>query len=154
MSIDRRRTSGYVPLRDAINQLFEGSFITPQTMGGTTAFPPTDLYLTEDDVVIEMAVPGINPDDVNISVTGQKAQLFADEIWRGRFQRSFQLPIQVDAGKAEASYENGVLSLSLPKSEATKPRKIQVRAQHSSGQNDGQGTIETEKVSIAGGQPS
>jgi HSP20 family protein len=50
------------------------------------------------------------------------------EIVSGRFERSFTLPIEVNAGAADASYEHGILTLTLPKSEATKPRKIQVRS--------------------------
>ena len=141
MAMDRRRRGGgYLPLRDAIDQLFEGSFTTPQLLGAQGGFPPVDLYVTDDDVVLEMAVPGATSDDINISVTGdtvsvsgevrspqqQRGHAYLDEIWRGRFQRSFTLPIQVDADKAEATFENGLLELRLPKSEATRPRKIQV----------------------------
>ncbi|MBV9282839.1 MAG: Hsp20/alpha crystallin family protein [Chloroflexi bacterium] len=144
MAIDRggRRSEGYLPLRDAMQRLFEGSVITPGFFAGQGGFPPVDAYLTEDDFVVELAVPGANPDDINISVTGdtvtltgevkhthrdQRGQLFLDEIPRGRFQRSFSLPIQTDPDKAEASFNNGILVLRLPKSEATKPRKIQVK---------------------------
>jgi HSP20 family protein len=161
-------TGSYVPLRDAIDQLFEGSFITPQLMAGHQAFPPVDVHLTEDDLVLEMAVPGAQPDDINISVTGetvtvtgeikreqhgQKGQQLAEEIWRGRFQRSFQVPIQVDANKAEASFENGILTLMLPKSEANKPRKIQIRQSSGSsgGKGGGQKTIKSESVSVSDG---
>lgn len=161
MSIDRRRYSGgYVPLRDAIGQLFEGSFITPSSLGGMGTFPSADMHVTDDDVIVHMAIPGANPNDINISVTGEtvtisgevkneqhnkKGQPFFEEIWRGRFQRSFQLPIQVDANKADASFTNGVLTLTLPKSEATKPRKIQVKA--------GQQPIEGQSQQVSGGQP-
>jgi HSP20 family protein len=172
MAMDRRRYStGYMPLRDAIDQLFEGSFITPQTLATGGNFPPVDMHLTEDDVVIDVAVPGINPDDVNISVTGdtvtisgevkreqpnQKHQHVLDEIWRGRFQRSFQMPIQVDANKADASFQHGVLTLRLPKAEATKPRKIQVRQQQATIQQaegrSAESGHETEKIPVQGGQ--
>lgn len=153
MSIDRRRSAGYVPLREAMNQLFEGSFISPHSMelSGGGAYPQADLFMTEDDVVLKLSAPGANPDGINISVTGDtvtvsgevkkdhgpKGQLLYEEIWHGRFQRSFQLPIQVDANKADATFDNGVLVLTLPKSEATKPRKIQVRGQHTIDQSSG-----------------
>jgi HSP20 family protein len=154
MSIDRRRVSGgYVPLRDAINQLFEGSFITPHMMAGSGNFPPVDMYLTENEAIIEMAAPGVNPNDLNISVTGdtltvsgevkrsshsQKNQPYHEEIWRGRFQRSFQLPFPADPNKAEATFDNGVLTLVVPKTEAARPRKIQVQQRGSSAVNAGQ----------------
>jgi HSP20 family protein len=147
-----------LPLRDAIDRLMEGSVIAPGTFG-SGGFPPTDIYLTDDAVVVEMSIPGVNPDDLNISVTGdtvaisgevrhqhegQKGQPVLSEIWRGKFQRSFTVPVEVDAGKADASYENGLLTLTLPKSEATKPRKIQVK----SGGTAGSGSGQTEKETI------
>lgn len=145
MSMERRRRApGYLPLRDAIDQLFEGSFITPQVFSGQAGNTPVDLYVTDEDVVVDMAIPGANPDDINISVTGDtvtvsgeikrqepRGQAYLQEIWEGRFQRSFTLPTQVDANGADASFHNGILRLRLPKSEATKPRKIQVRQQQS-----------------------
>lgn len=143
MGIDRRYITGtYLPLRDAIDRLMEGSVIAPGTFG-SGGFPPTDIYVTDEAVVVEMSIPGVNPDELNISVTGdtvaisgevthqhrgQKGQAMLSEIWRGKFQRSFTVPVEVDAGKADASYENGLLILTLPKSEATKPRKIQVKS--------------------------
>jgi HSP20 family protein len=165
MAIDRRRFgTGYLPLREAIDQLFEGSFITPGSLTGQSTFPPVDMHISDDDVVVEMAIPGVNPDDINISVTGetvtvsgevtrkersQKGQPYYEEIWRGRFQRSFQMPIQIDANKAEATFHNGVLTLRLPKSEATKPKKIEVRAQAPAiDQPSGSSDVQSEKVSV------
>jgi HSP20 family protein len=156
MAMDRRRIrAGYVPLRDAIDQLFEGSFITPGSFSGQSGHPAVDLYVSDDDVVLEMALPGADPDDINVSVTGdtvtlsgevkrlqrrEKSQSFLDEIWEGKFQRSFQLPVRVDANAADASYNNGILVLRLPKSEATKPRKIQVKQQQSAISGESVGT--------------
>ncbi len=171
MSIDRRRyESGNLPLRAAMERLFEGSVINPHTLyeeqAGSGGFPPADLFVTENDVVICLAVPGAGPDDLNVSLTGDavsiggrvqhqhqqvqaegeqhqgrmQRQTYFQEIWSGTFQRSFTLPVQVDAGKAEASFEHGILTLTLPKSEATKPRKIQVQSRHGSASsisNDG-----------------
>lgn len=141
MALDRRYSGGY-PLRDAIDRLFEGSVISPQSFG-QGGFPPADLYTTDEDVIVEMAIPGASPSDIQVSVTGdtvsvagevqhqrhhqQGQQPFIEEMWRGRFQRVFTLPMQVDAGKAQANFQDGILTLTLPKSEATKPRKIQVQ---------------------------
>jgi HSP20 family protein len=164
MGIDRRYITGtYLPLRDAIDRLMEGSVIAPGTLGGG-GFPPTDIFLTEDAVIVEMSLPGVNPDDLNISVTGdtvsisgevkhqhegQKGQAVLSEVWRGKFQRSFTVPVEVDAGKADASYENGLLILSLPKSEATKPRKIQVKSGGMSQSGSGQiGSQQTQRETV------
>lgn len=148
-----------MPLRDAFDQLFETSFIMPGGLTAQGGFPPVDMQVTEDDVVVKMAVPGATPDDINISVTGdtvvvsgevrreqreQKAQTHFEEIWYGSFQRAFALPVQVDANKAGASFENGMLTLTLPKAEATKPRKIQVKTQ--------QQTIQGESSSSSAGK--
>jgi HSP20 family protein len=170
-----------MPLRDAMDQLFAQSYITPTTFAG--GFPPADLYTTDNEVVLEMAVPGANPDDINVSVTGdtvtvsgeirhehrqapqqsqgggqeqaRRRQHVVDEIWRGQFQRSFTLPIEVDANKADASFQNGILTISMPKSEASKPRKIQVRPGRSTitGESS-QGGVQKETVQVQSGEGS
>src|SRR5947209_10210513 len=156
MSLDRRRMGGYMSLRDAIDQLFEDSVISPGRPGGSGNYPHVDMHINDEDVSIAMAIPGARPEDIDISVTGdvvtvsgeihkekrsEKTQPYVEEIWRGRFQRSFQLPVAVDPNKAEANFEHGMLKLVLPKSEATKPRKIQVRGEQttieSRGSSDG-----------------
>lgn len=158
MAIDRGRTrTDYLPLREVMNHLFEGSFISPQQFGGGLAFPPVDLSVTDDEVVAEMAVPGCNPDDLNVSVTGdtltvggetnrtqnaEKRQTYVQEMWHGTFQRSFTLPTRIDADKIDASYRDGVLTLHLPKADAAKPRKIQIGRQTDGGTGAGRPTIE------------
>jgi HSP20 family protein len=164
MSIDRRRMSGeYLPLRDAMERLFAGSIIAPQSFGGEGTFPPADVYVTDEEVMVELAVPGVKQEDLSISVTGdtvtlsgevqrggerEKGQAFLQEIWQGKFQRSFRLPLQVDADNATASMEDGILSLHLPKSEATRPRKIQIGGQGGSNQaaHTIEGQVERETV--------
>jgi HSP20 family protein len=185
MSMDRSRlTREYMPLRMALDRLFEGSVITPQVFDAeSNAFPPADLHITDDDVIVHIAVPGANPDDINISVTGERVDVRGEirhpqtsgteqqgtgqresqasgsrtgqsrplfrEIWQGTFERSFTLPIRVDAGKASASYEHGILTLTLPKSEATKPRRIQVQAGGQRGSSSDQsGSTETEVIPV------
>jgi HSP20 family protein len=156
MSIDRRRQSpNYFPLRDAIDRLFESSFIAPQGFSGEMGMPSASVRTTDDDVVVELAVPGAKPDDIHISVTGetvsitgeikreqhdQRGQTYIDEMYQGQFQRSFTLPFPVDADKANAGFENGILKLTLPKSEAAKPRRIQVNQQSAIRGSSGQQT--------------
>ncbi|GAC1511038.1 MAG: Hsp20/alpha crystallin family protein [Chloroflexota bacterium] len=145
MGMEQRRMIGeYLPLRDVMERLFEGSVITPQVFGGQSTFPPVDLFVTDDDVIVEVAVPAVKQDDLSISVTGEtvtisgevkrdthgdKGHAYAQEIFQGKFQRAFRLPIQIDADKAGATYEHGLLTLRLPKAEATKPHKIQIGKQ-------------------------
>lgn len=138
MAIERRMLGSYLPLREAMDRLFDGSFIVPT---GPSAFPPANLRVTDNDVIVEMAVPGVKAEDLTLSITGdtvtvsgetkrenreKRGQTYVEEITEGSFQRSFGLPVQVDADKAQASYENGMLTLTLPKAASVKPRTILV----------------------------
>jgi HSP20 family protein len=129
-------------MRRTMDALFDegrtrSSWLTP----GIESYFPVDLYETKDEVVVEAALPGVKPEDIDISVTGQtvtvkgeskdehesKAQNFyRHERRHGTFVRQFQLPTEVDSDKAQASFEHGVLELRLPKSEAMKPKSIKV----------------------------
>lgn len=132
-------------LREAMNRLFEESFVRPTSFfaplaEGTLA---VDMYETPDEVVVKAAVPGIKPQDLNISVTGDvltikgetkqeekvdKANYIYQERRYGTFARSITLPTSVNADKAEAIFEHGVLTLKLPKVEEVKPKVITVKA--------------------------
>jgi HSP20 family protein len=166
MAIEHRRVIGeHLPLRDVMERLFEGSFVSPQSVVGQGTFPPVDLFMTDDDVIVKLAAPGARQDDFSISVSGdtvtvmgevklephaEKGHAYIQEIWQGKFQRSFRLPIQVDAEKAEASFEHGILTLHLPKAESTKLRKIPIGKQPAvSGQKEQalEGHVQKERVS-------
>jgi HSP20 family protein len=132
-------------LREAMNRLFEESFVRPTSFfaplaEGTLA---VDMYETPDEVVVKAAVPGIKPQDLNISVTGDvltikgetkqeekldKANYIYQERRYGTFARTITLPTSVNADKAEATFEHGVLTLKLPKVEEVKPKVITVKA--------------------------
>jgi HSP20 family protein len=158
----------YLPLREMMDRLFEGNFIIPT---GQQTFPPANLRVTDNDVIVEMAVPGVKAEDFTISVTGdtvtvtgetkrenheQRGQTYVEEVIEGSFQRSFGLPVQVDADKAQASYENGMLTLTLPKAASVKPRTIPV-TQPSMGQKQepsSEGDMQQEAVPAATGSAS
>jgi HSP20 family protein len=132
-------------LRRAMDRFFDEPFsrsFSGTSEGGSTLFP-LDLYETNDDVVVEASLPGIKPEDIDISVTGQvltlkgeskeeheeKAQNFyRHERGHGTYVRQISLPTEVDADKAHASFEHGVLHLNLPKAESMKPKTIKVEA--------------------------
>lgn len=134
-----------VSLREAMDRLFEESFVRPwsgQLMPTDGATLAVDMYETDDDVIVETALPGIDPDDVEVSVSRDvltirgetKAEEDVEEedyIYRerryGAYARSLTLPVAVEADQAEAEYENGMLTLSLPKVEEAKPKAIQVK---------------------------
>lgn len=103
--------------------------------------PPADAWENDDAVTIELALPGVEPSQVEVSyekdlltVTGTIEPRPEDRQWvlreraRGPFQRQFTLRSPVEADRADAHFVNGVLTLTLPKSEAVKPRKIAVQA--------------------------
>lgn len=137
-----------VSLRSAMDRLFEDSFVNPLTWrsisgGGGAISPAIDVLETENELVVTAALPGIKPDDVDITITGQtltlRGEFKADEeakreqyIYRerrfGSFSRSLQLPMRVQGDQAEATFTDGVLELVIPKSEEVKPRQIKVNA--------------------------
>jgi HSP20 family protein len=102
-----------------------------------------DMYETDEAVVVKSAIPGIDPDDLNISITGDtltiKGETKAEEkieeenyICRercyGAFSRSMTVPVPIVADEAEADFENGILTLTLPKAEEVKPKAIEIKA--------------------------
>jgi HSP20 family protein len=141
-SIQRWNPSGALSLRDAMNRLMEDSFVwgLPGWNGGTrTAQLPLDAYVTDDEIVVQVAVPGVSPDDVEITFEGNtltvkgevagyeedRNYLFAER-FHGQFSRTLRIDIPVDADKIEAAFDNGLLTVTLPKAEAVKPRAIKV----------------------------
>jgi len=133
-------------LRQTMDRLFDET--RPWRFGGygdggaDGGYFPLDVYETNDDVVVEASLPGVKPDDIDISVTGQlltlkgesreeheeKAQSFyRHERRHGSFIRQISLPTEVESEKAAADFDNGVLRLRLPKAEAMKPKTIKVQ---------------------------
>lgn len=101
-----------------------------------------DVYQTDDDIVIKSTIAGVKPEDLDVNINndmvtirGERKQdeeidsenYYYQECYWGPFSRSVILPIEIITEKAEASMKNGILTLRLPKADATKSRKIQVR---------------------------
>ena len=102
-----------------------------------------DMYQTANDVVVKAALPGVKPEEVDISITGdtltikgehkeekevKQEDYFHKERSYGTFSRSLLIPVQIKADKAEAVFENGILTLNLPKAEEVKPKQIKIKA--------------------------
>jgi HSP20 family protein len=142
-----RRTSPLgelVSLRHAMDRLFEDSYVRPRAWSfGTDGSVglPLDIRNTADTLVVEAALPGVKPEDVEITVEDGTLTISAEsreereettgetlisEIRRGSVSRSVALPQGLEADKATASFENGVLRLSIPRAEAVKPRQIRI----------------------------
>jgi len=109
----------------------------------STSFPALNIWASDDSQVIAAELPGVNVDDIEINVIGdsltikgerllanlpENAQPHRQERFSGKFSRSLQLPFQVDAEKIEARYENGILTIKLPRAEADLPKRIKVNA--------------------------
>jgi HSP20 family protein len=105
--------------------------------------PTVDMYQTDDDIVVKATLPGVKPEDIAISVTGdvltlrgsateesgqQNATYYLRERRHGEFSRSLPLPASVVADKAKADFEDGILTLTLPKAEEVKAKTITVKA--------------------------
>lgn len=135
-----------VSLREAMDRLFEESFL-PSAFFGLEASPaaalPIDMYETDDHLVVKATVPGIKPEDIEVTVTGdlltikgefkaeektEKRNYLRQERRFGSFCRQVGLPVGVDSNKAQATFENGVLTLELPKAAEAKAKSIKVVA--------------------------
>jgi HSP20 family protein len=139
---------GSVSLREAMDRLFEDSFVRPFSrwplLEGDGRSLALDLSETAENFVVEASLPGFDADDVDISIVGnsltikgekkqeeeqeEKGKYHLRERRYGAFQRTITLPADVDADAADAIFENGELRLTLPKTEAAKPRRIELRA--------------------------
>jgi HSP20 family protein len=133
-----------VSLRDAMDRLFEDSFVrTGRVLGLNPGMVPIDIYQQDGTIVVKAPLPGVRPEDIDVSVVGdtltikgemkQEQQVKSENVIRqerryGAFSRTVTLPTPVDTSKANASYENGVLTLLLPVSEEAKPKEIKVQA--------------------------
>jgi HSP20 family protein len=133
-------------LRDTMDRLFDERFLRPLTwrsFDGEALSPAIDVHENADEIVVEAALPGMAPEDVDITITGQTLTLRGemkasahDEgnqyLYRerrfGAFHRQLQLPTRVEGERAEATFEHGVLTLRIPKADEVKPRQIQVKA--------------------------
>ena len=130
-------------LREAMDRLFDDAFTRPPSASGVSVVPAIDLYETADEVVMKANLPGLKSDDVQISVTSDVLTLRGEvlpadnqkeatyhimERRTGVFERSITLPTDVQTEKAKADFENGVLTITLPKAETVKPKTIAIKA--------------------------
>ena len=132
-------------LRDVLDRMFDQAFVRPFAAStfALNGLPTLDLYQTHDQVVLKAALPGVQPEDIQISVTNGVLNLRGEvhedqqdkthtylirERCFGSFQRSLTLPTHVNVDQAQATFEDGLLVLTLPKAEQAKPKSITVKA--------------------------
>jgi HSP20 family protein len=130
-------------LRDEIDRLFESPLSeltrTSQLLSGWT--PALDVYEDKDNFVVKAELPGMKKEDIEVSlhdgslsISGERksetkhqdAEVYRAERFFGRFQRTVTLPTAVAADKVKAAYKDGVLTITLPKTEEAKPKQIDV----------------------------
>ncbi len=135
-----------VTLREAMDQLFDDAFTRPFGMTDgwhTSSMPAIDMYQTDSEVVVKASLPGMKADDVQINMTGDRLTIkgemkqideskekdyhIREQRW-GAFERTVRLPIAVLSDKAKAEFEDGVLTVTLPKAEEVKPKLITIKA--------------------------
>jgi len=133
-------------LRQAMDRLFEDRFFSPYrslTLDTEGMAPRIDAYQTDKEVVVKASLPGVKPEDVDISIDGGyltiKGETKGEEkveeedyIYRehrhGVFSRTLALPDGLVPDKAQASFEDGILNLTIPKAKQAQPKKIKIKA--------------------------
>ncbi len=129
--------------RDTVERLFDERFYRPLWLSNAEreVVPALDLYTTPEAVIAKIALPGVKPADVDITIaedlvtiTGtfkeekevNEAGYVEKELSRGSFTRRFTVPTAIKAEVAKATFEDGLLTLTLPKSEEVQPRHVKV----------------------------
>jgi len=146
MAIDRwSPMRDFLTLRQAMDHLFDESVVRPQQAVASPADRalrlPIDAYSTESELVLVVPVPGAAPEDVEITIEGETLTIRGeikpplenvDYIFNerpyGPFIRSLSLNVPVEAEKAEATFDNGLLTLTIPKAESVKPKTIKIKS--------------------------
>jgi HSP20 family protein len=136
----------FVSLREAMDRLFEDSVITPRTTGAFfNRALPANLYETAEDFTLQVPMPGVKPENVDINVQQdvvslkwrtdveipENATVHYHGFQKGEYQQSFTVPSPINSERAEATYKDGILTLRLPKAEHARARTIKVNAANS-----------------------
>jgi len=134
----------FMSLRDTMDRMFEDRWVSPGnwlTWSMGTNYLPLDIYETSDEIVVRAVVPGVGADGINIQYQGgvltigatseekplpQGSSWLVHEVTPGEYIRQVTLPRAVEVDKADTTFENGVLTLTLPKSADAKPKQIKV----------------------------
>ena len=162
-----------VSLRQAMDRLFEDSYVRPTTAGRGWAFGegaslPLDISRDANALHVEAALPGVKPEDVEITVENgtltiaaesrderteknEQGEILVQEIRRGSVSRSITLPTGLEPEKANATFDNGVLRLDIPIAETVKPRQIRI-SPTANGQSESLATGEQPTAESTAGQ--
>jgi HSP20 family protein len=131
--------------REMMDRLFDDTFFSRRSDSFAVS-PDVDVIENDDNIVVKAELPGFKPENVDVRVEGnllsirgeyheesekQEGQYHLKERRQSSFSRSIPLPVGVNADKAKAEFENGILTLTLPKHEEAKPRRISITAKSS-----------------------
>ncbi len=148
-------------LQDEMNRLFMSNYSRGSNQEGFTSGawnPQVDIFENKDQIVLEAELPGLKPEEVDISIENNVLTLHGERKFEkkdendnfhrversyGSFTRSFTLPPTVSSENAQADFENGILRLTLAKREEAKPRRIEIKA------NSGQ-TSDAKQINTGG----
>ena len=133
--------SGLADIQEEMNRLFDTSLRRGRRAPEAEYYAPCDLYEEKDKLVVRIDLPGLRKEDVQVSLQEgvltiradrkvelpHDASVYTQERVSGTFTRAVQLPVSVDAGKVDANVRDGVLQITLPKSEEAKPKQIEVK---------------------------
>jgi HSP20 family protein len=169
--IDRHDPSRALGLRQVMDRLLEDAFVSPRGLtnqAGNVAGPALNIYEEGEHFVVETQLPGWKPEDINVTLEQglltiqgetqaeeerQGRNYLVREHRTGRFSRSLRLPETVDEDAVQATYEHGVLRLTLPKAERAKSRRIQIGGSSqpaiTSGPNNSQGAKGSAKPAVS-----
>ena len=130
-------------IQENMNRMLAGPDPDRYARRSRAAYPPLNVYSTTDGLVIDAELPGVDPQDVEISVVGDELLLrgkvnvqepaAGETVLRrerpvGEFERTLQLPFRANTGGVKATFKNGLLRIAVPRSEEEKPRKIAIEA--------------------------
>ncbi|MBN2168498.1 MAG: Hsp20/alpha crystallin family protein [Actinobacteria bacterium] len=144
--VKRDPFDAFLGLQEDLNKMFRKNWLVPGEGEGMEGIynwaPAVDIYETDNSLVVEAELSGLEPDDIDVSIDNnivtikgerkKQTEVKEENYYRierasGMFQRSIQLPSEVDAEKIEAAYENGVLKVTVLKVEPKKARKIPIK---------------------------
>jgi HSP20 family protein len=134
-----------VSLRQAMDRLFEDSFVRPSRWSTLASaeggIVPLDVQVTAEELVVQAQLPGVRPEDLNVTVENgaltisgetrseerrEESNYLIQEIRRGSVSRTITLPEGLEPDKARATFEHGILTLRIPRAEQVKPRTIRI----------------------------
>ena len=137
-------TREMVRLSDAMDRMFEDTWTRPMSARAEREVRlPLDVYTTPSEIVLTANVPGLKPEDVQVTLEGDTLSIYGEfkapmenveyifqERSYGKFNRKLTVNVPVDVNKVEATFDSGVLTVTLPKAEAARPKTIKVEAKN------------------------